>query len=63
MSINLGCRVCQAYSVNDVFKTLSLVIGLFPLFFSISVQFKIVHFLDSCFSDFHYCCLFSFKEI
>jgi len=36
------------YSINDIFKTLLLVITLFPLCFRHFVPFKVVHFLHIC---------------
>jgi len=40
------------YSINDVFKTLSLVIASFPLRFRRFVPFKVVHFLPTCISPY-----------
>ena len=40
------------YSMNDIFKTLSLFIASFPLCFRHFVPFKVVHFLHSCVSTY-----------
>jgi len=40
------------YSINDIFKTLSLVIASFPLRFQHFVPFKVVHFLPPCISPY-----------
>ena len=49
---SLDYWVAYRYSINDIFKTLSLVIDLFPLCFRHFVPFKVLHFLLSCISTY-----------
>ena len=52
--LTIGVSVYQAYrySINNIFKTLSLVIASFPLHFRRFVPFKVVYFLPTCISPY-----------